>query len=156
MTITPTSSTSLDPQRRGYPRPQLRRDCWFSLNGRWDFAFDDHHEWKKPSQVTWSGEITVPFAPEAPASGIGRTGFLGACWYRRHCELARRTAGERWILHFGAVDFQAIVWINGTCVGGHEGGYTPFAFDITDLLLSDSCEIVVRAEDDPHDLTKSP
>ena len=69
-------------------------------------------------------------------------------------ELPPRGPAERWLLHFGAVDYSASVWVNGVCLGKHEGGYTPFTFDITDLLTGATCEIVVRADDDPHDLTK--
>jgi beta-galactosidase/beta-glucuronidase len=68
--------------------------------------------------------------------------------------LPERTAGERWLLHFGAVDWAATVWVNGAYVGEHQGGYTPFSFDITDFVDGSTCEIVVRAEDDPHDLAK--
>jgi beta-galactosidase/beta-glucuronidase len=76
------------------------------------------------------------------------------CWYRRRGVLPRRDGGARWLLHFGAVDYHATVWVNGMQVGEHEGGYTPFWFDITDLVPDHTCEIVVRAEDDPHDLAK--
>ena len=154
MAINATSSNALDDCGHGYPRPQLRRGSWFSLNGVWEFAFDDEGFWTQPSDVAWTREIVVPFAPEAPASGIGRTDFLGACWYRSRCELDPPTAGERWVLHCGAVDFAATVWINGVSVGGHQGGYTPFSFDITDRLFGPLCEIVIRAEDDPQDLAK--
>jgi beta-galactosidase/beta-glucuronidase len=132
----------------------MRRNSWVSLNGLWDFAFDDQQSWTHPSEVTWTRQINVPFAPEAPASGIGRIDFLGACWYRRRCELSPPSADERWILHFGAVDFDATVWINNVYIDSHQGGYTPFSFDITDRLLHGVCDVVVRAEDNPHDLAK--
>jgi beta-galactosidase/beta-glucuronidase len=154
MTIDATLANALDAYGHGYPRPQLQRESWISLNGVWEFALDDACAWKQPSEVDWSREIMVPFAPEAPASGIGRTEFLRACWYRTRCELGPPTARERWLLHFGAVDFAATVWINGVAVGGHQGGYTPFSFDITDRLMGTFCEIVIRAEDDPQDLAK--
>ena len=154
MTIAPLTSKQLDLGGRGYPRPQLQRACWYSLNGPWDFAFDPDGIWRQGGEVDWGEQINVPFAPEAPASGIGHTGFFRACWYRKRWELPERMAGERWVLHFGAVDWSAAVWINGTCVGEHEGGYTPFSFDVTDFIVGATCEIIVRAEDDPHDLTK--
>jgi beta-galactosidase/beta-glucuronidase len=154
MTLAAIPSNGLDDHGRGYPRPQLQRADWYSLNGPWDFAMDAERRWRHPDTVVWSDRITVPFAPEARSSGIGFTGFFRACWYRRHCELPARHAGERWLLHFGAVDWAATVWINGAYAGEHEGGYTPFSFDVTDLLESNDCEIVVRAEDDPHDLAK--
>ena len=154
MPIDPIPSNQLDGHRRGYPRPQLQRDTWFSLNGPWSFASDPRGVWERPDDVAWQGEIVVPFAPEAPLSGIGDTSFFRACWYRNRCELPPREAGERWILHFGAVDWQATVWVNGVYAGEHEGGYSPFSFDITDLLSAPACEIIVRADDDPHDLAK--
>jgi beta-galactosidase/beta-glucuronidase len=154
MNIAPLTSKQLDHGGRGYPRPQLQRSHWYSLNGPWDFAFDPDGIWRQGGEVDWSEQIKVPFAPEAPASGIGHTGFFRACWYRKRWELPERMAGERWVLHFGAVDWNAAVWINGTCVGEHEGGYTPFSFDVTNFIVDATCEVVVRAEDDPHDLTK--
>jgi beta-galactosidase/beta-glucuronidase len=154
MIIAPLTSKQLDHGGRGYPRPQLQRASWYSLNGPWDFAFDPGGIWRQGGDVEWREQINVPFAPEAPASGIGHTGFFRACWYRKRCELPVRMPDERWLLHFGAVDWSAAVWINGTCLGEHEGGYTPFSFDITNFIVDGTCEVVVRAEDDPHDLTK--
>jgi hypothetical protein len=155
MAIAAIPSNEPDHHGRGYPRPQLQRDQWYSLNGRWDFAFDPEAQWEHTDDVKWGDHIAVPFAPESPASGIGYTGFFRVCWYRKQCQLPPVQAGERWMLHFGAVDWHATVWINGRYTGEHEGGYTPFSFDITDLAAGPSCEIVVRVEDDPHDLTKS-
>jgi beta-galactosidase/beta-glucuronidase len=154
MAIPAVSSSETDHHGRGYPRPQLRRNSWYSLNGLWDFAFDADGQVENADEVNWSDSVAVPFAPEAPASGIGYTGFFRVCWYRRRCELPSLQPGERWILHFGAVDWRATVWINSGYAGDHEGGYTPFSFDITDFVTDSACEIVVRAEDDPHDLTK--
>jgi beta-galactosidase/beta-glucuronidase len=142
------------PASHGYPRPQLRRADWASLNGRWEFALDPEAQWKVPTEVIWGGSIEVPFSPETSRSGVGETGFFRACWYRRTVHVPRGRRGERIILHFGAVDYVATVWIGGSLAGHHQGGYTPFELDITDLLRGDSCEIVVRAEDDPHDLEK--
>jgi beta-galactosidase/beta-glucuronidase len=147
-------SSALDAEGRGYPRPQLRRQHWISLNGEWQFAFDPDAVWHEPSDVVWTETIRVPFAPEAPASGLGHTGFLRACWYKKRIVLPSQSDGGRWLLHFGAVDYTASVWINGVSVGGHEGGYTPFFFDITSFAGAEVCEITVRVEDDPHDLAK--
>ncbi|MGI8507817.1 MAG: glycoside hydrolase family 2 protein [Gemmatimonadaceae bacterium] len=139
----------------GYPRPQLERSDWTSLNGQWDFALDSDCRWGVPDQVAWNSTIVVPFAPETPASGIGNTGFYRSCWYRRALEVAKPAAGARVLLHFGAVDYEATVWLNGAIVARHEGGYTPFVADITDFLLLTSTQtLVVRAEDDPQDLAK--
>ena len=77
-----------------------------------------------------------------------------SCWYRRRVELPDHAPGERWLLHFGAVDHKATAWINGLYAGEHEGGYTPFTFDVTDFVTAGVCEVVLRAEDDPHDLAK--
>jgi beta-galactosidase/beta-glucuronidase len=147
-------ASKLDAEGRGYPRPQLQRDSWVSLNGAWEFAFDPDGVWTQPPDVAWADRIRVPFAPETPASGIGHTGFFRVCWYRRTVDLPERAPGERWLLHFGAVDCKATVWVNGRYAGEHEGGYTPFMFDVNDMLANGECEIVLKAEDDPHDLAK--
>jgi beta-galactosidase/beta-glucuronidase len=154
MHIEPLTNEQLDWTGRGYPRPQLQRHLWYSLNGEWDFALDPDATWRMPRDVRWSGKIQVPFAPETPSSGIGYTGFFKACWYRRRIDLPEIPAGDRWLLQFGAVDYSATVWINGVYVGDHEGGATPFTLDMTDCVADRQCEIVVRAEDDPHDLAK--
>lgn len=139
----------------GYPRPQLRRDEWFSLNGLWDFQLDIDAELTSPQQVVWSRSILVPFSPETERSGIADTGLYRACWYRRHFLAPDLSDGRRLILHFGAVDYHATVWLNGHRLGEHEGGYAPFAFDVTDHLQAGAeQQLVVRAEDDPTDLEK--
>jgi len=141
--------------RHLYPRPQLERAEWMSLNGQWDFALDHDARWRIPAHVTWNATITVPFSPETPASGIGNTGFYRACWYRRTFTPPPLQPGQRLILHFGAVDYAATVWVNDQLAVRHEGGYTPFKADISDLLIAgESQTIVVCAEDDPHDLAK--
>lgn len=140
-----------------HPRPQHRRHGWISLNGPWEFAIDSEARWQVPKDVAWDRSITVPFAPETPASGVGETGFFRACWYRRRFTLTQADSTERTVLHFGAVDYRASVWLDGAYLGQHEGGYTPFSFDVTAILNGASVqehEIVVRAEDDPHDLAK--
>jgi beta-galactosidase/beta-glucuronidase len=144
-----------------YPRPQLRRAQWLSLNGRWRFAFDDEVRYSRPGQIDeWPLTIEVPFAPESRRSGIGDTGFHRSCWYERDFEF-RAEGGEhderrgRVILHFGAVDYHARVWLNGIPVAEHEGGHTPFCADITHALdPSGRQTVTVRVEDDPHDLEK--
>lgn len=145
------------PNRRitghAYPRPQLERPEWLSLNGSWDFAIDADGTWRRPDQINWNSRIEVPFAPEAPISGINQRGFFQACWYRRRVPLPPLAADERLLLHFGAVDWAATVWIDGHRAVEHEGGYTPFSVDLTDFHRAE-IEIVVRAADDPHDLAK--
>ncbi|MBY0526997.1 MAG: glycoside hydrolase family 2 [Gemmataceae bacterium] len=138
-----------------YPRPQLVRTDWTSLDGPWDFALDPQARWALPSQVEWQTKIIVPFAPETPAGGVEANGFFRACWYRRTVPAPELAANQRLLLHFGAVDSQATVWVNGAVVVRHEGGYTPFAAEVSDYLLPDQPQtIVVRAEDDPLDLAK--
>jgi beta-galactosidase/beta-glucuronidase len=142
----------------GYPRPQLRRGRWTSLDGPWDFALDPDGRWQYPEEVDWTRRIIVPFAPETRSSEIGETGFFRACWYRRLLDpvsLGVLALGERLILHFGAVDYHAQVWLNGTRCGVHHGGYTPFSIDVTRHLNRGApVELVVQAEDDPLDLAK--
>ena len=125
--------SALDHLGRGYPRPQLVRGNWLSLNGVWDFALDTDARWLHPGDVAWDAEITVPFAPEAPASGIGYTGFFRACWYRRRIDIPDMPREARLLLHFGAVDYEAAVWADGRFLGGHRGGYTPFTLVKVDL-----------------------
>lgn len=137
-----------------YPRPQLVREQWMSLNGQWKFMYDDARTCKMPDGATeWTHTIEVPFSPEAGASGIGDTGFHSVCWYEREFDLMP-TAGHT-ILHFGAVDYRARVWVNHHLVAEHEGGHTPFSANITSALKADGKQVVtVYVEDDPHDLAK--
>jgi beta-galactosidase/beta-glucuronidase len=169
-----------------YPRPLLRRERWHSLDGVWDFAFDDagageRDAWWAPEPATtgtgttgttgtagttgttgttaadaFDREITVPFPPEAPASGIGETAPRGVVWYRRRIahETLAVDGGDRALVHFGAVDHRAKVWLDGRVVAEHVGGQTPFTADVTDALRpgADEHVLVVRAEDDPADL----
>lgn len=145
---------SIDPSPS--PRPQLQRPGWISLDGEWQFAIDAAGTLSDPRTVPWSSTIVVPFAPETPASGIGDTSLFRACWYRRTIAVPPPIDGEsRVLLHFGAVDYKATVWVNGAMVGEHEGGYTPFTCDLTAVIDdATSCDVIVRAEDDPLDLEK--
>lgn len=143
------------PAGLGYPRPQLERARWASLDGEWEFALDDDARWRKPSEIVFDRRILVPFTPETARSGVADTGMYKACWYRRSIEVPRLEATQRLILHFGAVDYDARVWVNGTLAVAHEGGYTPFQVDITELVRSgELAEVVVLASDDPADLSK--
>jgi beta-galactosidase/beta-glucuronidase len=139
--------------RGAHPRPQLQRDHWRSLDGLWQLAYDDDGRWSEPRQVTFDREIRVPYPPESTASGIGDPGFHPVCWYRLVVELRPADRGDRTLLHFGAVDYQAKVWANGQLVATHEGGHTPFTADVSEVIEGrNRLEIVVRAFDDPHDL----
>ena len=104
--------------------------------------------------MQWNATILVPFSPETSASGIGDVSFYRRCWYRRTFEAPRLRHGERLLLHFGAVDWAATVWVNGALSGCHEGGYTPFTIDVTDMLVDGPQTVVLRADDDPADLAK--
>jgi beta-galactosidase/beta-glucuronidase len=143
-----------------YPRPQLVRGEWANLNGAWDYAITpraaadaDQLDVADPADPPsiWDGRIVVPFSPETTLSGVGRT--LSAdedLWYRRAVTLPRPLQdGERLILHFGAVDQSCRVAVDGVEVGGHTGGYLPFALDITSALAagSDAHDLVVAVRD---------
>lgn len=137
-----------------HPRPLLRRD-WSSLDGRWAFAWDRGAGWRTPAQVGWDSAIEVPFAPETAASGLGEVTPHRACWYRRSFVAPALAPGERLLLHFGAVDALATVWVGGQQVARHDGGWTPFHADVTDALTPGdgvAQEVVVRAVDDPLDM----
>ena len=137
-----------------YPRPQLVREDWLSLNGKWKFAFDDDNQFQHfTDAIPWTTEITVPYPPESEASGVGDRGYHYACWYQREFEISAKN--QRVLLHFGAVDYHAKVWVNGHLVVEHIGGHTPFSADITFALGDlDRHTVTVYAEDDPHDLAK--
>ncbi len=138
-----------------HPKPQMRRESWRSLNGEWDFCRGRGKHYEIPSHVEWECPITVPFSPETEASGVADQGFYCAVWYRRTWEQDPVPAGKRLLVHFEAVDWQAVVWVNGMRVCSHQGGFTPFCADITHALVDGPVqEIVVRAEDDSLDLEK--
>ncbi|PZF11866.1 glycoside hydrolase family 2 protein [Curtobacterium sp. MCLR17_034] len=145
-----------------YPRPQMLRTAWADLDGTWSFRNDgDDDAWR--TGFTDARDIVVPFPPESPASGIDEPGFNPVVWYSRAITRSEidaagfGTGAPRLVLHFGAVDHRARVWIDGQFIGEHEGGHTPFSFDVTEALTTDPDAVhtlVVRAEDDPHDLTQ--
>ncbi len=142
-----------------HPRPQKARAHWTDLGGVWKFAHDDADQglregWPGRDEV-FQGRITVPFPPESPASGVGETGYHPVVWYRRTFSAVNRRPHERLILHCGAIDYRARVWVNGRLVAMHEGGHTPFSADITDVLVpGDEQTLVIRAEDQPRDLAQ--
>jgi beta-galactosidase/beta-glucuronidase len=138
--------------RPEHPRPQFQRDTWLNLNGSWAFAFDfgnsgEEHGWRQ-NPAALDKEILVPFCPECPQSGIGYTDFIPAVWYHRRFDLPPDWAGKRVLLHFGAVDFDCRVWLNGQPVGRHVGGSSSFSFDITAALQPGQNQVVVNARDD--------
>lgn len=127
-----------------YPRPQMARRGWLNLNGRWEYAINTSSRHPK----SYDGMIVVPFSPEAPLSGVERTLKSGEfLWYRRTVELPDYFSGKRVLLHFGAVDQEAVVWVNATQVAYHLGGYLPFEADITDAIDGSSITVTVRVTD---------
>lgn len=143
---------SADPAvpRPEYPRPGFARTDWLNLNGTWEFAKDpgDSGFERGLHQQALPGSITVPFCPESELSGIGDTDFLHAVWYRRTVTVPPEWAGRRPVLHFGAVDHDATVWVNGTEVARHSGGFTPFSVDLGAVVdAGGDAVIVVRARD---------
>ena len=141
--------------RNEYPRPQFRREDWQSLNGEWEFAFDDENKGIKSG--LWQGKkalplkINVPFTCEYPASGIGDASQHDIVWYRRSFSLAEENRGRRALLCFNAADYQTDVWLNGVHILTHTGGFTPFSADITAYLKKGDNIIVVRCEDTLND-----
>ncbi|WP_147915574.1 glycoside hydrolase family 2 protein [Ruania zhangjianzhongii] len=135
--------------RPEYPRPQMVRSEWLNLNGWWDFEVDQGDSGLERGLVEapLTRSILVPFAPESQASGIGETDFLQAVWYRREIAVPEHWAGQRVLLHFGAVDHDTTVWVGGTEVVRHRGGFSPFTADITDTLTDGRGTITVRARD---------
>lgn len=158
----PSTKMAFQGFKTAYPRPQLQRSNWISLNGPWKFTFDDEGRFTRPSDISeWPHTIEVPFAPESAKSGIGDTGFHPHCWYDREFDLplsleeSNASPAQRVLLHFGAVDYRARVWVNGQFVVEHEGGHTPFEVDITHVLNANGPQrVTVWAFDDPHDLAK--
>lgn len=137
--------------RKDYPRPQFVRERWVSLNGEWDFGFDDRNTGEEadwPTNFGGDRTITVPFAYETRASGIGEEAHHPNVWYHRALDIPREAEGKRVLLHFQAVDYVAKVWVNGKYVGSHQGGYAAFSFDITPFLNAGaSNNLTVKAED---------
>ena len=123
--------------RPEHPRPDLCRESWLCLNGEWDFAFDEasvgeSERWElRPALDT---KITVPFVYQSELSGIADRRHSERVWYHRTFAVPAEFAGKRILLHFGAADYKTRVWLDGQLLGEHVGGYSPFTFDITDLV----------------------
>lgn len=137
--------------RAEHPNPQWERETWKNLNGPWEFEFDfgcsavERRLWEKER---FDREILVPFCPESRLSGIGYTDFISGVAYRRNFELSQEELSGRVLLHFGAVDYEASVYVNGTLVGSHKGGYTSFCFDITKHVAPGPNTLFVAVKDD--------
>ncbi|HOX37895.1 MAG TPA: glycoside hydrolase family 2 TIM barrel-domain containing protein [Candidatus Brocadiia bacterium] len=136
-----------------HPRPDFMRESWVNLNGAWAFDFDpsgigEAEQWFAPGKRELKRSIVVPFPWEAKLSGIADTQYKGVAWYSRTVDIPAEWKGRRVWLCFGAVDWSAKAWVNGKQVGEHVGGYTPFAFDITDAAApGQKAAVVLRVED---------
>ena len=137
-----------------YPRPQLVRNSWQNLNGQWDYAILP--KGTAPEGV-FQGKITVPFAVESLLSGVQKTvGPDQELWYERQLELSLNRSNKRVLLHFGAVDWEAEVWVNGIRAGSHQGGFDGFSIDISDLLIKGEKQTIRVRVWDPSDAGPQP
>lgn len=140
--------------REEYPRPQFVRNQWLNLNGEWDFEFDDLNVGQKEKwflKHDYSKKINVPFAFQTKLSGINDLSFHDYIWYHRFFKIPNQWENDRIILHFGAVDYECIVYINGCFVKTHIGGNSSFHVDITDYLNYSNEEITVYVKDPSTD-----
>jgi len=142
--------------RPEHPRPDFQRAHWLNLNGRWSFDFDpdsvgEDEKWYSKNAHNYGMHIIVPFPWESELSEVHDTEYKGAAWYQRTISVPKEWESKRVVLKFGAVDWEAKVWINDNLVGSHEGGYSAFEFDITDYLaFGGEDTITVRAFDVTH------
>jgi ABC-type glycerol-3-phosphate transport system permease component len=136
-----------------YPRPQLSRENWLNLNGEWDYALSSKRA-REPRN--FDGKILVPFPIESALSGVALRADERKLWYHRTFTLPKDWQGQRIILHFGAVDYEAKVWVNDKEIGMHQGGYDSFSFDITDALSAEDEQKLVVSVIDPTDKGTQP
>jgi hypothetical protein len=136
-----------------YPRPQMRRERWLNLNGLWQLAFAKPDE-AAPIGKDLAQRILVPFPVESALSGVMK--HADRLWYRRLFTIPREWKDQRVLLHFGAVDWEAKVWVNSKAIGSHRGGYDAFTFDITDALKKDSEQELIVGVWDPTDAGTQP
>lgn len=140
-----------------YPRPDFVRDDWVCLNGKWSYDFDFSKSGKDRGLCNLKGfleEITVPYCPESKLSGVEFVDFIDAMWYHREIFIPSQWINKRVILHFGAVDYNCELYIDGELVGSHFGGSSSFDFDITDFVsFGKTHDLVLYVEDDVRDDT---
>jgi beta-galactosidase/beta-glucuronidase len=137
--------------RSEYPRPQFVREDWLCLNGEWQFEIDagDSGIHRGILDRDLQSSIIVPFCPEAPLSGINNPDYMNAVWYRRTVTIPNAWADKRVLLHFQAADYDTTVWVNGTEVGRHRGGFSSFTFDLDGVAeAGQEATIVIRCRDD--------
>ena len=140
--------------RSEHPDPQFQRKDWLNLNGEWDFEFDFGNSGLRAGVLEkdeWSRKINVPFCPESKLSGIEYTDFIAAVWYRKSVTVTEAQLEGRVLIHFGAVDYETYLYVNGEEAGYHKGGYTTVTFDITEFLTAGENVIAVNARDDVRD-----
>ena len=133
-----------------YPRPQMVRSDWFNLNGLWDYAIVDKTQ---PMPGQFQGKILVPFAAESALSGVGKNNKL---WNRRTFTVPEAWKDKTILLHFGAIDWDCDVRVNGTLLGNHKGGYDPFWYNITDALKATRPQELVVSVLDPTNKGRQP
>lgn len=136
--------------KQEYPRPDFERKDWLNLNGEWNFSFDDENRGEAEQwyiRKNFDRKIVVPFCFQSKMSGIYEKGLHESVWYQRTFYVPHNMSGKRILLHFGAVDYIAKIWINGVYVGHHRGGHVSFQFDITSFLTQKKNTLVVKAED---------
>lgn len=134
--------------RKEHPKPQFERETWLNLNGEWDFSIDYSNSGKKDLDK----KIIVPFAPQSKLSGIEYTDFIYSVWYKRTFNIEKDQLNGRVFIHFGAVDYKAVLYINGNKVGEHKGGYSSFKFEITSYLVVGENTVELNAIDDERDM----
>ena len=136
--------------RPEHPNPQFYRENWRSLNGTWEFEIDKSNAGEELGFVSrehFSREITVPFCPESQLSGVRVSDFMEAVWYKRSFCISYEERKGDVLLHFGAVDYECTVFVNGNLTGIHKGGYSSFQMDITSFLHPGENTLTVRAVD---------